>query len=389
MKQYILLILCTAALASCVTPKKLYQKDRYDDAVTALSKKLKKKPNKQKNIILIQRAYKKATEADMEAIAFLKKEGRPEDYEEIFNIYEKIRRRQGRVKRLPQLVDQKTRSVIYFEYINVDGELFHYKQKTAEYTYARAVKTLEAGGRDNARSAYNDFKQVKAYYSDFKDVDAMLNKSWNAGLSHVLFGIENNSRVILPREFDNEIKSIAVSDLNQGWVHIDVNSVSGKRYDFNVVLNITQIDVAPERVKEVRYTEVREVEDGWVYKKDKKGNVLKDSLGNDIKVPKIVRIECDVIETIQQKAAMVSGRLEITNNATGQLVQTIPVRADSHFEYVSLAAFGNLNALTKEKRRMIGRPVPFPDDFEMLLMCSEDFKRNAKKAISDNYFYMD
>lgn len=389
MKNYILLILCVIALASCVTPKKLYQKDRYDDAVTALVKKLKKKPNKQKNIILIQKAYKKVAEVDKERIAFLKKEGRPENFEEILVIYQKIKHRQDRVKKLPKLVDQKTRSVIYFDYIDVDGELLHYKQKTAEYIYAKAVKDLEAGGRANAREAYYGFKKVKDYYTNFKDVDAMLNKSWNAGLSHVLFSIENNSRAILPREFDAEIRRIAMSDLNYNWVRIDVNPVRGKDYDFNVVLSITQIDVAPERVKETRYTEEREVEDGWVYKKDKKGNVLKDSLGNDIKVPKILRIECDVIETIQQKDAMVSGKLEIISNASGQLVQTIPVRADSHFEHVSLAAFGNLNALSKEKRKMIGHPVPFPDDFEMLMMCSEDFKRNAKQAVSDNYLWMD
>lgn len=377
------------AMASCVTPKKLYQNDRYDDAVTALVKKLKRKPNKQKNIILIQQAYKKATQVDNERIAFLKQEGRPENYQQILNTYEKIRRRQARVKSLPRLVDQKTRSVIYFEYLDVDGELIHYKQKTAEYLYATAVKDLDAGGRANARKAYTGFKEVKSYYSNFKDVDAMIRKSWEAGISHVLFSIENKSRVILPQDFENEIRRISMADVSYNWVQIDVNPVNGKSYDFDVVLNLTHIDVAPERIKESRYTEIREIEDGWVYLKDKKGNVQKDSLGNDIKVPKIVKIQCDVIETIQLKDAIIKGRLEIYSNASGQLVKTIPVGAEGHFQHVSLAAFGDLDALPKEKRRMIGHPIPFPDDFEMLMMCADNLKADAKKAVRDNYLWMD
>lgn len=376
-------------MASCVTPKKLYQNDRYDDAVTALVKKLKRKPNKQKNIILIQQAYKKATQVDNERIAFLKQEGRPENYQQILNTYEKIRRRQARVKSLPRLVDQKTRSVIYFEYLDVDGELIHYKQKTAEYLYATAVKDLDAGGRANARKAYTGFKEVKSYYSNFKDVDAMIRKSWEAGISHVLFSIENKSRVILPQDFENEIRRISMADVSYNWVQIDVNPVNGKSYDFDVVLNLTHIDVAPERIKESRYTEIREIEDGWVYLKDKKGNVQKDSLGNDIKVPKIVKIQCDVIETIQLKDAIIKGRLEIYSNASGQLVKTIPVGAEGHFQHVSLAAFGDLDALPKEKRRMIGHPIPFPDDFEMLMMCADNLKADAKKAVRDNYLWMD
>lgn len=389
MKRYLLYILCVIAFASCVTPKKLIQNDRYDDAVTALVRKLKKKPKKQKNILRIQYAYRKANEVDNGRLEFLRKEGRPENWEEIFAIYEKIRRRQNRVKGLPRLVDQKTRSVIYFDYVNVDQEMIHAKQKAAEFVYAKAVRDLDAGGRANARIAYNGFKRVKEYYKDYKDTDALMEKARRAGISHVLFSIQNQSRVLLPPDFEKELKKSTMSDASWMWVDIDVNAVRGRTYDFNVVLNITHIDVLPERVKESRYTETREIEDGWVYLKDKKGNVKKDSLGNDIKVPKIVRIQCDVIETIQLKDATMRGQLEIVNNASGELVKRLPVGADSHFEHVSLAAFGDLNALSKEQRRMLGNPVPFPDDFGMLMMCADILKDNTKKQVSDNYLWMD
>lgn len=384
MKNYILYIFCLLLVASCATPKKLYTRGSYDAAIVKLVKKLKKKPNKQKNIDLLVKAYENANREDTENITFWKKEGRPDNWEKIYEAYDRLKRRQVLVKSLPQLVDQNTRRVIKFEFVDYDQEIIKSKQKAAEYLYAKAVRSLDAGGRVNARMAFEDLSQVKSYYSNFKDVDKLLAQAAEQGKSYVTFRIENNTRVLLPPDFEQEVKKITLNDINRQWVEFDVNEVEGKKYDFEVVLNINVIDVSPERIKESRFVETREVEDGWEYELDRKGNVVKDSLGNDVKVTKFKVISCEVIESIQLKDATMRGKLEFYDRHSGQRIESIPVIADAHFENVALAAFGDLNALKPEtaKRVRKGGPVPFPDDFGMLMLCADILKEEAKSKVN-------
>lgn len=383
MKRTILYIFCALIIASCATPKKLYTRGYYDAAIVKLVKKLKKKPNKQKNIDLLVKAYENANREDTENITFWKKEGKPDNWEKIYEAYDRLKRRQSLVKTLPRLVNQDTRRVIQFEFVDYDQEIIQYKQKAAEYLYAKAARTLESGGRVNARMAFEDLSQVKGYYPNFKDVDKLLAQAQEQGTSHVLFTIENKTRVLLPPDFEREVKKITLEGANRQWIEFDVNRIQGKQYDYDVVLNIHMIDVSPERVKETRFTESKEVEDGWEYQLDRKGNVMKDSLGNDIKIPKFKVISCDVVESLQLKDATMKGRLGFYDNISGQHIKSLPVAADAHFEHMAVAAFGNRHALKPETKKRIGNePIPFPDDFGMLMLCADIMKDEARRKVS-------
>ena len=58
----------------------------------------------------------------------------------------------------------------------------------------------------------------------------------------------------------------------------------------------------------------KDVEDGFTYQLDKKGNVMKDSLGNDIKTKKYKTLQCALIETIQSKACRIDGDIEVDSD---------------------------------------------------------------------------
>ena len=121
-------------------------------------------------------------------------------------------------------------------------------------------------------------------------------------------------------------------------------------YDYYVDLVLQFIDISPDLVSDKDYVEKKTIEDGFTYVLDSKGNVMKDSLGNDIKVKKYKEITCTVIETLQQKDCTIKGNLEIISVNPKQLLKKEPVAATTHFEHLSARAIGDINALKPETK---------------------------------------
>ena len=89
----------------------------------------------------------------------------------------------------------------------------------------------------------------------------------------------------------------------------------------------------------------RDVEDGFTYMLDKKGNVAKDTLGNDIKIKKYKTLQCALIETVQSKACRIDGDIEVVRLTTNTVLKKDPLGAQSSFEHVSARAMGDIKAL--------------------------------------------
>jgi hypothetical protein len=129
----------------------------------------------------------------------------------------------------------------------------------------------------------------------------------------------------------------------------------------------------------------KEVEDGFVYQLDKKGNVMKDSLGNDIKTKKYKTLQCALIETIQTKVCQITGDVEVVQVNPSKIIKKDPLGAESGFEHVSARALGDIQALSPaqlEKTKV--KPLPFPSDMELVLQCSDALKQAINGAIQSN-----
>jgi hypothetical protein len=113
---------------------------------------------------------------------------------------------------------------------------------------------------------------------------------------------------------------------------------------------------------------------------------MKDSLGNDIKVPKYKTISCNVMETQMTKEAFITGNVDFYDNKTSQLLKNEKISAESHFNYVFATAMGDLDALKKETAQKLNRPVPFPNDLEMIGMANDYLKEAARNIIANNAF---
>src|SRR5450759_1303844 len=77
----------TIILAGCGSSKKQLQKGNYDAAIEKAVKSLRKDPKDVKQIDILTQAYTVANEQDNERVRFLKMEGRPNNWDEIYLVY--------------------------------------------------------------------------------------------------------------------------------------------------------------------------------------------------------------------------------------------------------------------------------------------------------------
>jgi hypothetical protein len=382
MRSLSVLLIVLLMFTNCRTSTHYLKHAQFEAAVYKSVSKLRKKPTKTKEINVLREAFAKANQTDMERINFLRASGEPDIWDNIFSRYNALKNRQEQVKTLPTNV----LNAINFVPVNYDQEVITAKQKAAEYFYAHAVQLLEKNNKQNARLAYNDLLKVKQYYSDYRDTDAKLQEALLIGRSNILFKIQNQSNIIVPQNFEQELLKISMQDMNTLWMNYDTKAVDQLDYDYSIQLNLKEIAVSPEQVREESYVDQKEITDGFKYKLDAKGNVVKDSAGNDIKIPIIKIITCKMVITKQRKSAIVKGTLDYVNNHTGQLIKTDPVVAETFFENDAAAAYGDLNALSSASRKLLntGHFIPFPTNPDMIMQAATRLKDMTKSIIWNN-----
>ncbi|MBK8846362.1 MAG: hypothetical protein IPO27_07210 [Bacteroidetes bacterium] len=394
MKQLIYLLISTlifGALVSCNGAKRALRNGDYERSVYLSWKKLRKHPQKEKYILLLEEGFKKAQENDMQEISLLKQENRSDNWDRIYVMYNEIRRRQNKVKSLPELrVKSQGNRIVKFPTIDVDAQMLEAKQGAASDYYSRAERLLSKGDKQSARNAFYEIEKIKKYYKEYKSSDSLQQIARNRGINYAIINVNNQSGMPLPAGYEDELRKINLRDIERTWLLFETRESPNRAYDYIVKVNVKQINIAPERLAYNNYTETKQIQDGWQYVLDNKGNVKKDSLGNDMKEPKYKTISCVIHETIMQKAAMVNGVVEFIDLQTKQLVRSVPIAGENRFEHGYAIANGDLNALSQvslDKLRI--QPVPFPPTSGMISATLPIVKNMAIQAIQNNSGLLD
>ncbi len=378
-KKSILILTSFVLLMACASSEKYLQKGQYEKAIDKSISKLRKNPGNDKELYVLKEAYGKAQDFDKDRIDFLEKEGREENFVEIYDLYVRLDRRQDKLKTLPSSVLRQ------FTLVDYDEKLIASKEQAAENSYQAGIDYLKQGGRLNARHAFDEFQIVKSIYDNYKDVNARMSEARYLGTNQILFVIENNSESVLPARFDDQLRQIGVGDLNSEWAEYSVYEEEDVDYDYFVVLNIRDIIVSPEEITNNKYTDEKEIQDGTKYVLDENGNVKKDSLGNDIREPNYITVEAEVTETVQTKEGFVGGIIEFVNLKTDQLEKREDISVTAVFEHLSASYSGDERALSRESRKIVRIDrVPFPDSEAMLMDASELLKDKTKDLIYRN-----
>ena len=128
--MYVIIIL-TIILSGCGSSKKMLEKGNYDSAIDLAVRQLRKDPRDTKQIGILDRSFKIANEQDNERIRFLKMEGKPQNWDEIYLLNKRMSDRQSLVRTVTPL-NLNGRSIEY-PYVDYMPEMIAAKRKSADF----------------------------------------------------------------------------------------------------------------------------------------------------------------------------------------------------------------------------------------------------------------
>lgn len=279
---------------------------------------------------------------------------------------------------------------IEFPYVDYLEEMTMAKRKAADYYFAHGQKLMNDATKSAYRQANSEFKKVKEYVGDYENIDQMILDSRYLGISRAYVRLNNNSALIFPSDLSAELLNFNVSQFNKEWVEFYTTVIDEETsFDYIINVNINNIGVSPDNQFQNDTLVKKQVEDGFDYVLDAKGNVKKDSLGNDIKIKKYKYLQCALVQTLQVKECNIQGNIEIVSILSNKVIRQEPIAAVSSFEHISARAIGDVAALNAEQQEMIkSTVVPFPNDLDMVVLCTEGLKVAIRDAVSRNRGYI-
>jgi len=165
---------------------------------------------------------------------------------------------------------------------------------------------------------------------------------------------------------------------------LHTNAKANERFDYEITVVLDDIFVGPEQVSEKQTRHQKEI---FVEKEQfgQNNQVMVDTTGKPIMVKVSEDIFCDVVEVRQVKEGWLSGRIEILNGHTGELIFEDRMRGSANFFNHFAVANGDVNALDKATRRLLNNAhLPFPSDRNILETSVDQIKPMLLDLVQEN-----
>ena len=341
-----------------------------------------KRQRKQDYILLLKDAYDKANERDLSAIEGLKTSNNPEYYQRIYETYVALDKRQEALKPLlPLTINGRT---VAFNFNNYNNDIAVSRENVSDYFYERGIALLESDDKYTIREAYDVLDYIERINPNYEKTRELLQEAHERGIAHVIVSIENQTNQIIPRRLEDALLDFDTYGLDQFWSEYHAYANDSLEYDYAMQLQLARINISPEQVKEREVVRQRRIKDGWQYKLDDNGNVLKDSLGNDIKEDKFINVRARLFEVEQIKSAQIIANVVFSDIVNNEIIENFDIDSGFIFENFYARFRGDRRALNRDDRNLINsRAVPFPTSEQMIFDTGEDLKAKLKRIISD------
>lgn len=387
MKVKLLLPVMILLLVSCSSKKqieKALHSGNYDQAISEALKKLetnKNKDSKQDYVVMLQNAFVKATERDLQSINHLKKDGNPELYKNIYELYLSLNSRQEAIKPvLPLTIGNRPAHFEFKDYTNAIAES---RNAVSDHMYRSGRQLLNSPNKQDIKEAYDKFQYVDQINPKYKDVRNLMQEARNLGTDYVIVTIENQTNQVIPRRLEDDLLNFDTYGLDQFWTVYHANPDPQLNYDYAMSLQLKRINISPEKLNEKQLLRERKIVDGWKYEKDSQGNVVKDSLGNDVKVENIINVRARYFEFQQFKSTQVLADVVYVDLKSNQTLDVFPINSEFVFEHIYATMSGDERALSQQDRNLLrNKQVRFPTNEDMVYDTGEDLKHQLKKIIN-------
>ncbi|WP_422348193.1 hypothetical protein [Flagellimonas sp.] len=393
----ILLFGTLVLLVACGGVKKTQEALNSGNYISAMNKAIKNlaenktKKGHQPYVVLLEDAFAKHTQRELEQIAFLQQDGNPANLENIYNKYLHLKEIQQRIRPLMPLSIYEEGRDARFNFQNYDSRILATKTDLSEYLYSNANNMLaNAKEKFEYRSVYSELKYLQDINPGYKETIAKMDEAYNKGLEYVRVDIGNETEQIIPERLETELLDFNAYGINNFWTEFHTNPLEDVNYDYALNLNFREINISPEQINEKQIIKEKQIKDGFEYLLDDEGNAVKDSLGNRIKVDKFRTVRCNFYQFTQFKAAQIGAKVSFTNLANGQEINSYPLASEFVFEHIYANYRGDKRALDTDLINLLDvRAVPFPTNEQMVYDAGEDLKARLKSIIAQNQFVAD
>ncbi len=394
MKKLLLLCIALAIFSSCSSVKKTEKAlntGNYDQAINIALNKLrtnKDKKGKQPYILMLEEAYAKVVNRDIEAVNYLERDGNPANLERIYKTYVSMKNRQERIKPLLPLYLVEQGRNANFLLDNYDQRILTTKDKLSKYLYDSAKSLMSSAQRKtDYREVYDNLVYLDKITPNYKNTRALIEEAHLKGTDFVRVTMKNKTNVVIPKRLEADLLNFGTYGLDDLWTVYHSKPQKTTKYDYAMEVTLREINISPEKVRERQLEREKLVKDGWEYLLDDDGNVVKDEEGNKIKVDKTVKVRCEYYEFTQFKATNVVGNVQYKNLRTKQLLEAFPIASEYVFEHVYANYNGDKRALEDDLVRYLGlQAVPFPTNEQMVYDSGEDLKNKIKGIIANYRF---
>lgn len=389
-----LLLFVATLMVSCSSVKKTQEAinyGNYNEAINIALKNLRSNKTKKSNqpyVVMLEEAYEKATNRDLARIKFLKNEGNPSSLEEIYNLYVNLENRQFQIQPLLPLPIIDSGRNAKFSFNNYSNDIINSKEKLSEYLYIKANDVLnKSSNKFDLRNVYNDLNYLNKINPNYKDVKALMEEVHFAGTDFVNVTMHNRSNKVIPLRLERDLLNFDTYKLNNFWTVYHNQRQPKINYNYLLEIDLREINISPEHIREKEVLEQKEIKDGWKYKKDSKGEIVKDSAGKSIKLDVYKKVKCRLNRVTQTKSTQVVGQIKYVNLENNQLLKSFPLASEFIFENIYANYRGDKKALSKQQLHYINNKfIPFPSNEQMVFDSGENLKQRIKQIVSNYKF---
>lgn len=348
----------------------------------------KNKKSHQPYILILEEAFQKNAERELQNISFLKNDGNPANLEAIYTSYSQLKNIQERIRPLlPLQIFDENRNA-RFSFNNYDEDILASKEQLSDYLYSNANNLLaNASSKFDYRNAYEDFKYLEEINPGYSDTKEKMELAHIKGLDYVKVNVVNDTDQIVPERLEEELLNFNTYGLNDLWTEYHANPLKNIDYDYEMQVAFRNINITPEQISEKQLIKEKQIKDGYEYLEDENGNLVKDSLGNEIKIDRLKTVRCNFYQFTQHKAAQVIGNVQYIDLKTKQAVNSYPLSSEFIFEHIYANYNGDKRALDNNLVSLLNlAAVPFPSNEQMVYDAGEDLKSRLKNIIIRHKF---
>lgn len=362
----------------------------YDGAISRALDGLRTNKNSKGNqeyVYLLEEAFAKAKERDLNNLKLLIKENNPANLERIYNLYKQLHSRQERVKAvLPLRLINENRNA-YFPFDDYSDSIIASKNDLSAYLYANAKKLITSRNKLDAREAFDDLAYLDQLNPNYKDVRSLMDEAKFKGTDFVFVSTKNDTQMIIPVRLQEDLLDFSTFGINDKWTVYHNKKQKDFFYDYGLVVTFRNIVISPEQVREKQFVKEKQVKDGTKVLLDANGNSVKDQNGNNVMVDNLKTVTASIYEFTQNKSCQVTAKVEFLDNRSNQLIDTYPLSSEFVFNYVYATFNGDKRACEQDYFQFFDRKaVPFPTNEQMVFDSGEDLKAKLKAIITRNKF---